>query len=46
NGDVFRMKPGDSITLSSSTPHRITNIGNSEAVAIWVNSEAWCFSTK
>jgi len=46
NGEVFRMKPGDSITLSSSTPHRITNIGNSEAVAIWVNSEAWCFSTK
>ena len=46
NGKVYHMKPGDSITLNSSTPHRITNTGNKEALAIWVNSVALCFSTK
>jgi transcriptional regulator with XRE-family HTH domain len=46
NGKSFLMKPGDSITLESSSPHRITNPGKKEAVAIWVNSVPWLFSTK
>jgi transcriptional regulator with XRE-family HTH domain len=46
NGKSFLMKPGDSITLESSSPHRITNPGKEEAVAIWVNSVPWLFSTK
>lgn len=41
---TYRMKPGDSITLSSSTPHRITNRGKKEAVAVWVNSVPWVFA--
>jgi len=46
NGKSYHMKPGDSITLESSSPHRITNPGKKEAVAIWVNSVPWLFSTK
>ena len=46
DGKVYELKPGDSITLSSATPHRLTNNGKSDALAIWVNSKAWCFSTK
>ncbi|MFH1124729.1 MAG: cupin domain-containing protein [Pseudomonadota bacterium] len=41
---TYRMKPGDSITLSSSSPHRITNHGKKEAVAVWVNSIPWVFA--
>ena len=43
---VYQMSPGDSITLTSATPHRLTNNGKNDALAIWVNSKAWCFSTK
>ncbi len=46
NGKSFHMKPGDSITQESSSPHRITNSGEKEAVAIWVNSVPWLFTTK
>jgi transcriptional regulator with XRE-family HTH domain len=46
NGKSFHMKPGDSITLESSSPHRITNPGKKEAVAVWINSVPWLFSTK
>ncbi len=46
NGKIYHMEPGDSITLHSTLPHRINNPGEKEAVAIWVNSEPWCFSTK
>jgi transcriptional regulator with XRE-family HTH domain len=46
NGKSFHMKPGDSITLESSSPHRITNPGKKEAVAVWINSIPWLFSTK
>ena len=41
---TYRMTPGDSITLRSSTPHRITNQGKKEAVAVWVNSVPWVFA--
>jgi transcriptional regulator with XRE-family HTH domain len=46
DGKIYEMKPGDTITLSSVTPHRLTNKGKKDALAIWVNSKAWCFSTK
>ena len=45
-GKVHHMKPGDTITLLSSTPHRISNPGKKKAVAIWVNSVPMVFSTK
>lgn len=46
NGKVSRMKPGDTITVRSSTLHRISNPGKKRALAIWVNSVHWIFSTK
>jgi len=46
DGKIYHMKPGDSITLSSRTPHRVTNPGEKKAVSVWVNSIPWCFSTK
>ncbi len=46
NGKVYRMRPGDTITLKSSTSHRIYNPGKKKAVAIWVNSIPWVFSTR
>lgn len=46
NGKVFRMKPGDTITLRSSAPHRISNPGKRRALAVWVNSIPWVFSIK
>lgn len=46
NGVVHRMKPGDTITLRSSSPHRVSNPGKKKAVAVWVNSVPWVFSTR
>lgn len=46
NGKHYRMRPGDTITLKSSTSHRIYNPGKKKAVAIWVNSIPWVFSTR
>lgn len=46
NGKIFRMKPGDTITLRSSAPHRISNPGKRKALAVWVNSVPWVFSIK
>ncbi|MBW1799339.1 MAG: cupin domain-containing protein [Deltaproteobacteria bacterium] len=46
DGKIYHMKPGDSITLSSQTPHRVTNPGEKKAVSVWVNSIPWRFSTK
>lgn len=46
NGKIHQMKPGDTITLRSSAPHRISNIGKKKASAIWVNSVPWVFSIK
>ncbi len=43
---IFSMKPGDSITLNSSTPHRVANRGKKKAVAVWVNSIPFIFSTR
>src|SRR3972149_3111256 len=37
-GKVYPMKPGDTITLRSSAFHRISNPGNKNALAVWVNS--------
>lgn len=46
NGKVYPMKPGDTITLRSSVPHRISNPGRKKALAVWVNSIPWVFSIK
>jgi transcriptional regulator with XRE-family HTH domain len=46
NGKVYRMRPGDTITLKSTASHRIYNPGKKKAVAIWVNSIPWVFSTR
>ncbi|MBR8743919.1 helix-turn-helix domain-containing protein [Nocardiopsis sp. MG754419] len=35
--DTYELHPGDSITYPSTTPHRISNQGKSDAVAIWLN---------
>ncbi len=44
--EIHRMKPGDTITLRSSAPHRISNPGKKRALAVWVNSIPWVFSIK
>jgi len=46
NGKLYHMKPGDTITLNSSIPHRITNSGKERALAVWVNSVPWLFSLR
>jgi len=42
----YSLKPGDSITLNSSTPHRVANCGIKKATAVWVNSTPFIFSTR
>ena len=42
---IYSMKPGDSITLKSSIPHRVANCGRKKARAVWVNSIPFIFST-
>jgi transcriptional regulator with XRE-family HTH domain len=43
---VYHLGPGDSITLKSSIPHRISNLGKKKAKAVWVNSVPMIFSTR
>ncbi len=45
-GKIYHMKQGDTITLRSSAVHRISNPGKKKALAVWVNSVPWVFSTK
>jgi mannose-6-phosphate isomerase-like protein (cupin superfamily) len=33
--ETYRLGPGDSISFSSSTPHRLSNDGDSEVEAVW-----------
>jgi quercetin dioxygenase-like cupin family protein len=33
--ETYRLSAGDSISFNSSTPHRLSNAGNSEVEAIW-----------
>ncbi len=44
--EVYHLKPGDSVTFKSGTPHRLSNRGRKPAKAVWVNSKPWIFSTK
>jgi transcriptional regulator with XRE-family HTH domain len=37
-GDVHELEPGDSIDYRSSTPHRVTNIGEGRAEVMWIIS--------
>jgi transcriptional regulator with XRE-family HTH domain len=46
NDTIHRMQPGDTITLVSSVPHRVSNPGKKKAVAIWVNSVPHVFAIK
>jgi transcriptional regulator with XRE-family HTH domain len=46
NGQLHHLKPGDSITLKSNVPHRLSNPGKKKASAVWVNSAPYIFSTK
>ncbi|MEW5912846.1 MAG: XRE family transcriptional regulator [Thermodesulfobacteriota bacterium] len=43
---IYRLKPGDSITYRSTSPHRTCNRSSKKAKAVWVNSEPFIFSTK
>ena len=43
---VYRLRPGDSITFRCDVPHRLSNRGKKTAKGIWVNSKPWIFSTK
>jgi uncharacterized cupin superfamily protein len=36
--DAFDLRPGDSLTFPSSTPHRLSNEGDETVRAIWVVS--------
>lgn len=46
DGQTYHMKPGDTVTLKSSVPHRIWNPGRKKAVAVWVNTVPWMFAIK
>ena len=43
---VNHLKPGDSITMKSSLPHKVSNPGKQKARAVWVNSVPYIFSTR
>ena len=45
-GETSHLKPGDSITLHSNVPHRVSNRGKKTAKAVWVNSVPHIFSIK
>lgn len=44
--EALHLKPGDSITMKSTLPHKLSNPGKKKARAIWVNSVPYIFSTK
>jgi transcriptional regulator with XRE-family HTH domain len=46
SGQNYHLKPGDSITMKSNIPHRLSNPGKKKASAVWVNSAPYIFSTK
>ncbi len=46
NDTILTMKPGDTITIDSTAPHRVSNPGSKKAVALWVNSVPWVFTTQ
>lgn len=45
-GETSHLKPGDSITLYSTVPHRVSNRGKKTAKAVWVNSVPHIFSIR
>jgi mannose-6-phosphate isomerase-like protein (cupin superfamily) len=45
NNKIYSLGVGDSFTLTSTTPHRLSNNGDEEAVAIWVDSKPVLFTT-
>ena len=37
-GELFELEPGDSIVYHSSTPHRVSNVGQELAEVMWIIS--------
>ncbi|GAA1022064.1 DNA-binding protein [Acrocarpospora pleiomorpha] len=37
DGDSHLLEPGDVISYASARPHRIVNVGTTEATAVWIN---------
>lgn len=46
DGQTHRLKPGDSVTMKSSAPHKLSNPGKGIARAVWVNSIPYIFTTR
>ena len=44
--EVYRLKPGDSITFRCDVPHRLSNRGKKMARGVWINSKPWIFSIR
>ncbi len=42
--EVYHLEPGDTITFHSDSPHKLSNSGEREALAIWVDSRPFIFS--
>jgi transcriptional regulator with XRE-family HTH domain len=42
---VYTLESGDTITFNSTSPHKLSNTEEVEAVAIWVDSKPFLFST-
>ena len=43
---IYHLKPGDAITINSNTPHKLSNTGKEEALAVWVDSRPFFFSSE
>jgi len=43
---VYRMNQGDTITLNSTIPHKLSNRGKKTAKGVWVNSHPMIFLTR
>jgi transcriptional regulator with XRE-family HTH domain len=41
---VYHLKAGDTITFYSDSPHKLSNSGDKEAAAVWVDSKPFIFS--
>lgn len=39
--ETYLLRKGDSITFSSETPHRKSNVGKVKSISIWANTPPW-----
>lgn len=42
----YKMEEGDSIVFDSYRPHKVTNKGTTNAIAVWVESVPWVFKSE